>query len=164
MEERRKAKRMDLQSTITVKRIDNGKDEEVSIDIKDLSKSGMGFNCKQELEEGAIYQSSIVIWTQEVIPALLKIVRKLDRGENGYFYGAQLNKAQYSLSAISRVWWKEAAASRLTSISSTLSKAQLNAFRISAGISISSFRFFTTRRGLSHPRLQYRLKSSKTSS
>ena len=81
MEERRKAKRMDLQSTITVKRIDNGKDEEVSIDIKDLSKSGMGFNCKQELEEGAIYQSSIVIWTQEVIPALLKIVRKLDRGE-----------------------------------------------------------------------------------
>ena len=38
MEERRKAKRMDLQSTITVKRIDNGKDEEVSIDIKDLSK------------------------------------------------------------------------------------------------------------------------------
>ena len=70
MEERRKAKRMDLQSTITVKRI--------------------GFNCKQELEEGAIYQSSIVIWTQEVIPALLKIVRKLDRGENGYFYGAQL--------------------------------------------------------------------------
>ena len=38
MEERRKAKRMDLHSTITVKRIDNGKDEEVSIDIKDLSK------------------------------------------------------------------------------------------------------------------------------
>lgn len=90
MEERRRAKRMDLESTITVKRIDNGMDEEISIDIKDLSKSGIGFDCKHELEEGAIYQSSIVIWTQEVIPALLKIVRKLNRGENGYFYGAQL--------------------------------------------------------------------------
>ena len=39
MEERRKAKRMDLQSTITVKRIDNGKDEEVSIDIQEIGRA-----------------------------------------------------------------------------------------------------------------------------
>lgn len=88
MEERRKARRMKLESTITVKRIDSGMDEEITIEIKDLSKSGIGFFCTETLEVGSIYQSSIIIWTKEVIPVLLKIVRELDQEEKK-FYGAE---------------------------------------------------------------------------
>ena len=61
MEERRRARRMRLESTITVRRIDSGIDEEVTIEIKDISKSGIGFFCTEILEVGSIYQSSIII-------------------------------------------------------------------------------------------------------
>ena len=79
MEERRRARRMRLESTITVRRIDSGIDEEVTIEIKDISKSGIGFFCTEILEVGSIYQSSIIIWTKEIIPVLLKIVREVER-------------------------------------------------------------------------------------
>lgn len=79
---------MRLESTITVRRIDSGIDEEVTIEIKDISKSGIGFYCTEMLEVGSIYQSSIIIWTKEIIPVLLKIVRKVDHGEK-QFYGAE---------------------------------------------------------------------------
>ena len=72
MEERRRARRMRLESTITVRRIDSGIDEEVTIEIKDISKSGIGFFCTEILEVGSIYQSSIIIWTKEIIPVLLR--------------------------------------------------------------------------------------------
>lgn len=88
MEERRRARRMKLESTLTVKRIDSGMDTDVTIDIKDISQSGIGFYCKAALEVGSIYQSSIRIWTKEVIPVLLKIVRKAEQ-ENENFYGAE---------------------------------------------------------------------------
>lgn len=84
MEERRKARRMKLESTITVRRIDSGIDEEVTIEIKDISKSGVGFFCTEMLEVGSIYQSSIIIWTKEIIPVLLKIVREVDHGEKSF--------------------------------------------------------------------------------
>lgn len=84
----RRARRIDLQSTIVVKRIDKGMDEEVVIDIHDLSKTGVGFTCDKELELDAVYESSITIWTKEVIHTLLRIVRKTDEGE-GCLYGAE---------------------------------------------------------------------------
>lgn len=83
----RRARRIDLKSTIVVKRIDNGIEEEVTIDIHDMSKSGIGFTCDKELEMDAVYESYITIWTKEVIHALLRIVRKTDDGE-GCLYGA----------------------------------------------------------------------------
>lgn len=88
MEERRKSRRMGLESTIMVNRIDNGNAEEITIEIQDLSKTGIGFLCKKELEMGAIYESHITIWTKEVIHTLLKIVRKVSH-ENEFLYGAE---------------------------------------------------------------------------
>lgn len=88
MEERRKSMRMGLESTIIVKRIDDGRSENVTIEIQDISKTGVGFLCREELEMGAIYESHITIWTKEVIHTLLKIVREGKHGD-GYQYGAQ---------------------------------------------------------------------------
>lgn len=87
MEEKRKCRRIDMESTLMVKRIDNGIDEEITIDIQDVSKSGIGFICKEELELDAVYESYITIWTKEVIHTLLKVVRKIEH-EDGYLYGA----------------------------------------------------------------------------
>ena len=45
MEERRKSKRMELDAKIMVKRLDGGADEEVIIEIVDISKTGAGWCC-----------------------------------------------------------------------------------------------------------------------
>lgn len=78
---------MDLATTLLVKRIDNGIDQEVTVDIHDVSKSGIGFTCNEELQIDSVYESYIRIWTQEVIHTLLKVVRKTKQ-EEGYLYGA----------------------------------------------------------------------------
>lgn len=56
MEERRKNNRRKLVSTIIVKRLDDNSNTEMTIDIADVSKSGIGFNCSELLEIGAVYE------------------------------------------------------------------------------------------------------------
>lgn len=85
--EDRGARRIDLESHIVIKRIDNGIEDYVKIGIQDLSKTGVGFASKEDLELDTVYESNITIWTKEVIHVLLKIVRK-EAHENGYLYGA----------------------------------------------------------------------------
>ena len=87
MEERRKNNRRELISTLIVKRVDEGDNRVTTIDIVDVSKSGIGFNCKELLEIGAVYEANLRIWTQEVLHAFLEIVRIEKKGE-GFNYGA----------------------------------------------------------------------------
>lgn len=87
VEKLRKCRRMDLNSNIVVKRIDNGEHELITINVFDISKSGMGFHCPKILEMDAVYDSHIMIWTKEVIHVLLKIVR-IEKLETEYEYGA----------------------------------------------------------------------------
>jgi len=88
MEERRRNERHALSSTIIIKRLDGGgTDEEVTIDIVDVSKTGVGFTCNTPLTIGAVYESYLQIWTKETLHAFLEIVRIVK--ENGSFnYGA----------------------------------------------------------------------------
>lgn len=87
MDERRKNKRMELTSSITVKRLDGGNATHIDIDIIDVSKTGVGFSCNEALEIGAVYESDLRIWTQEVLHAFLEIVR-IEKKGNEYLYGA----------------------------------------------------------------------------
>lgn len=87
MEERRRNERHALDSTILIKRLDGGIEEEVNIDIIDVSKTGIGFNCDKALTIGAVYESYLQIWTKETLHAFIEIVRIVK--ENGTFtYGA----------------------------------------------------------------------------
>lgn len=87
-QERRKYKRIGLESSLVIKRIDsNGDDEQVNIQIYNISKAGLGFYCLEPLQMNAIYDAHITIWTKEVIPALIRIVRIELQGD-GYEYGA----------------------------------------------------------------------------
>lgn len=87
MEDRRKNKRMELSSTIMVKRLDGASAKNVEIEIVDVSKTGVGFTCGVALEIGAVYESNLRIWTQEVLHAFLEIVR-IEKQGNTFVYGA----------------------------------------------------------------------------
>ena len=56
-----------MQSRLVIKRLDDGKDQQVSIEITDVSKSGIGFVCEEQLQVGEVYESFLTIW-KSVIP------------------------------------------------------------------------------------------------
>lgn len=87
MEERRKNKRLELNSRLILKRLDNGDGEEVGIEVYDLSKSGVGFHCAMPLTIGAVYEGYLTIWTKEVLHAFVEIVR-IEKEGDSYNYGA----------------------------------------------------------------------------
>ena len=71
-----------------IKRLDsNEAGEEVSINITDVSKGGVGFTCNKALEIGAVYESFLEIWTKEVLHTFLEIVR-IEKTDDGYIYGS----------------------------------------------------------------------------
>ena len=88
MEERRKSKRLELESKIIIKSLNNpGEQHEAIIDIMDASKSGVGFNCDLPLTIGTIYEAYLTIWTKEVLHTFIEIVRIEKKGDT-FNYGA----------------------------------------------------------------------------
>ena len=87
MDERRRNKRTSMPSQLVIKRLDGGEDRQVAIEITDVSKTGIGFECAEKLQVGEVYESFLTIWTKEVIHAILRIVR-IEMREGAYSYGA----------------------------------------------------------------------------
>lgn len=89
MDERRKSKRTEMSSKIMINRLDGGENrrQETAIDIVDVSKKGLGFECTEELRIGEIYEAYLTIWTKEVLHAVLQIVR-IERHPDRNSYGA----------------------------------------------------------------------------
>lgn len=86
--ERRKNKRMDLESRLIIRRLDSNEEpEEVAIEVIDVSKTGIGFNCTIPLEIGAVYEAYLTLWTKEVIHAFIEIVR-IVKEDDVFKYGA----------------------------------------------------------------------------
>lgn len=89
MEEKRRDRRMSLASKLLIKNMNDasGKAEEVQIEVQDVSKTGVGFICDTPLEIGAVYETHLKIWTDEVIHAFLKVVRIEQTKEEKYICG-----------------------------------------------------------------------------
>ena len=87
MNEKRKSKRTELLSKIILKRLDGKRVEEATIDVTDVSKSGVGFTSRKTLTIGAVYEAYLTIWTREVIHAFVEIVRIEKIKDNVYSYG-----------------------------------------------------------------------------
>jgi len=88
MEDRRKSKRLELDSTLIMKSLNaSGGTQEVQIEVVDLSKTGIGFTCAEPLMIGTIYEAYLVIWTKEKIHVFLEIVR-IEKRQEDYNYGA----------------------------------------------------------------------------
>lgn len=86
--ERRKNRRLELNSRLILKRLDQADEasEEIAIEVVDVSKTGLGFYCTIPLEIGAVYESFLTIWTKEVIHAFVEIVR-IEKEEDAFKYG-----------------------------------------------------------------------------
>ncbi|MCR4649774.1 MAG: PilZ domain-containing protein [Lachnospiraceae bacterium] len=86
MNERRKSKRIELEAKIFVKRLDAAETQEISIDIYDISTSGIGFNCPEALTIGAVYDADLTLWNKDVIHCFIEIVRIL-KSDSTFQYG-----------------------------------------------------------------------------
>lgn len=91
MLEKRKHKRLDLDVSIELERLD----EEgmttlkyIHVDVTDISRGGIGFKTNKKLEVGSYYNTKIQIWTKEVVDAVIEIVRS-ENLEEGYKYGGE---------------------------------------------------------------------------
>lgn len=87
MEERRKSIRTELNINALIKSMDQADAHELEVEVKDLSKTGIGFESQKLLSIGGVYEADITIWTQELLHVFLKIVR-IELLEDGYAYGA----------------------------------------------------------------------------
>lgn len=89
MIEKRSSMRMDLSATLLMKNMNDGpaKEEEVIIEVLDVSKTGVGFVCDVPLSIGAVYETFLKIWTDDVIHAFLKVVRIEQTKEERYICG-----------------------------------------------------------------------------
>ena len=92
MEERRKHKRLDLEVMVELERLDEESVttlKYVHVEVTDISRSGLGFKSKADLEIGSYYDTRIQIWTKEVVDAVIEIVRRDALPEGGYKYGCR---------------------------------------------------------------------------
>ncbi len=89
MEEKRHAKRMDLECKLLLKRLDNedGNAREVSVGVKDVSKTGIGFSCEEQLTMGAVYECLLKIWTGETLHTFVEIIRIVPKGGSNFYGG-----------------------------------------------------------------------------
>lgn len=90
MDEKRRNKRLDLDVSVQLERLDEAGIttlKYIHVDVTDISRSGLGFTSEKALEVGTYYDTKIQIWTKEVVDAVVEIVRceKLDNGL--YKYG-----------------------------------------------------------------------------
>lgn len=89
MEEKRDGRRMSLSARLLIKNMndESAKADEVAIEVLDVSKTGVGFICDVPLSIGAVYETYLKIWTDEVIHAFLRIVRIEQTKEERYVCG-----------------------------------------------------------------------------
>ena len=81
---------MDLSAKIELSRIDQKEVTTVryaTVEVTDVSKTGMAFISTQELNIGEYFDARLQIWTKEEIDVVLEIVR-VQEVDQGYKYGA----------------------------------------------------------------------------
>lgn len=90
MEEKRRSRRHEIDLVIKLRRLNGGPLEQnaepETVELRDLSKQGLGFFSRKELEIGSFYDAKITLWTKESMEAMFEIVR-CHPEEDGYMYG-----------------------------------------------------------------------------
>ena len=89
MEEKRRAKRIELNATLKLNQVETKKDitglrkEEFEVDVLNVSTSGIAFKCTEDLKIDTYYDIHVVLWTKAAFDSVINIVRmeKLDGDE-----------------------------------------------------------------------------------
>lgn len=74
MEEKRRHKRLDIDVSVQLERLDEDGVTTLKychVDVTDISRSGIGFNAKVPLDIHTYYDTKIQIWTKEVVDAVV---------------------------------------------------------------------------------------------
>ena len=90
MEEKRKHKRLELDVSVQLERLDEDGVTTLKymhVEVTDISRSGLGFKSSQKMEVGTYYDTKIQIWTKEVVDAVIEIVRCERQQDDMYKYG-----------------------------------------------------------------------------
>ena len=90
MEEKRRHKRLDLDVSVQLERLDQDGITTLKythVEVTDISRSGLGFKTNQEMTIGTYFDTKIQIWTKEVIDAVIEIVRSEDMEDGTTKYG-----------------------------------------------------------------------------
>ena len=90
MEEKRRSKRMDIDVQINLKSIDADEEDAKTyeVDVINISRGGIAFKCKEELEIDGFYDTQITIWTKEKINTVIQVLRRnKDDSYGGKFVG-----------------------------------------------------------------------------
>ena len=90
MDEKRRHKRLDLDVSLQLERLDEAGVTTLKyahVEVTDISRSGLGFKSNQELSIGSFYDTKIQIWTKEVVDAVIEIVRSDKQADGVYKYG-----------------------------------------------------------------------------
>lgn len=88
MEDRRKSRRMELESKLIIKGLNGSSDEEVAIEVADVSRTGIGFSCDCKLDIGSVYEAYLTIWMKEHLHIFLEVIRMETLESGRYSYGA----------------------------------------------------------------------------
>lgn len=87
MEDRRKSKRLELTGEILLKELGTDAVESCDIHITDCSSAGIGFSTDKQLTIGHNYEANLRIWTKEVLPVFIQIVRATKGNDDLFHYG-----------------------------------------------------------------------------
>ena len=92
--ERRKYHRMDLRIVITLTKVDEFGEpdsseilDEISVQVLDISRVGIGFLSEMELDNGSKYQANIKLWTGDTITTVINVVRVSRQDDGTIIYG-----------------------------------------------------------------------------
>lgn len=93
MEERRKSKRLPLKLELKISSLFKQEYELIpdineSIEVKNISKTGIGFDCRHELPLDYYFDAKIQLTPDKYFYAVLKIVR-IEKLEVGYSVGCE---------------------------------------------------------------------------
>lgn len=91
MDEKRRKRRSELEDRFILKLVskpEKGQEPEIEIAVSDVSETGVGFRCAQELLVGDCYMGKITLWTKQSVDVFLKIVRCQKREDGEYDCGS----------------------------------------------------------------------------
>lgn len=93
MKEKRRAQRVPYDAILTIDEVYNQSDvikekREISIEVVDISKGGIGFNAKEELPLNYYFNAKIDLGNQRQFYSVLRIIRK-DKLPQGFVYGCE---------------------------------------------------------------------------
>lgn len=94
-QERRKSNRMDIDVRIKLNSVRNKgnldtlKKEAFDVEVINISKDGLAFQCPEKLELNTYYDTTVLLWTKEKFQTVIEIVRMENYGEEETLYGCR---------------------------------------------------------------------------